>query len=109
MQRKLPQGFLVKAFFATVMSLCTLKALGQEARKALSSPQPAYPEVAKRMNLAGVVKIEVVVGTDGQIRDTKVVGGHPLLVDSALKALRSWKYEKAGSETKILARLSHES
>jgi TonB family protein len=102
MQRKPPLGFpWVKAFFAIVLSLCALKAWGQEARKALSSPQPIYPEIARRLNLSGVVKIEVVIGTDGQIKDTRVVGGHPLLVDAALKALRSWKYERASSETKI--------
>ncbi len=90
-----------KAFFAIVLSLCALQATGQEARKALSIPAPLYPEIAKRLNLAGVAKIEVVVGTDGQIKDTKVIGGHPLLVESALKALRDWKYERASSETKI--------
>jgi outer membrane biosynthesis protein TonB len=76
----------VKAFFAMVLSLCALRAAGQEARKALSKPTPSYPEIAKRMNLAGVVKIEVVVGIDGEIRDTKVIGGHPILVEAALKA-----------------------
>ena len=91
----------VKAFFAIVLSLCALRAAGQEARKALSKPTPSYPEIAKRMNLAGVVKIEVVVGTDGEIRDTKVIGGHPILVEAALKALRDWKYERASSETTI--------
>jgi hypothetical protein len=30
---------------------------------------------------------------DGQIKETKVIGGHPVLVESALKALRDWKYE----------------
>jgi TonB family protein len=106
MQRKPPLGFLwAKAFLVTVLSLCALRASAQEARKALSSPPPVYPEIAKRMNLSGVVKIEVIVGPDGQVRDTKVVGGHPLLVDSALKAIRSWKYERANSETKIQVEL----
>jgi TonB family protein len=84
-----------------VLSLCALVATGQETRKALSKPAPAYPDVARRLNLAGVVKVEVVVGPDGEIKDTKVIGGHPLLVDAALKALRDWKYERAGSETKL--------
>jgi TonB family protein len=75
-------------------------ARGQEVRKTISNPAPVYPEVAKRMQLAGVVKIDVVVGPDGKIKESKVIGGHPVLVDAALTALRDWKYEKANSETK---------
>jgi TonB family protein len=100
-KKSLPTSSWVKAFFTIALSLCALRATGQEARKTLSKPAASYPEIARRLNLAGVVKIEVVVGTDGQIRDTKVIGGHPLLVEAALKALRDWKYEKASSETKI--------
>ncbi len=84
-----------------VLSLCALRATGQEARKALSKPTPLYPELAKQYNLAGAVKIEVVVGTDGKIKDTKVIGGNPILAEAALKAVRNWKYERASSETKI--------
>jgi TonB family protein len=91
----------VKAFFAVVLSLCALQAAGQEARKAVSRPTPTYPEIAKPMRLAGVVKIEVVIGTDGKIKETKVIGGHPVLVEAALEALHDWKYEKASSETKM--------
>lgn len=97
---------LIKATWSEVslalaLSLCALVATGQEARKALSKPAPSYPDVARRLNLAGVVKVEVIVGTDGEIKGTKVIGGHPLLVDAALKALRDWKYERASSETKL--------
>jgi periplasmic protein TonB len=90
-----------KAFFAVVLSLFAMLATGQEARKALSKPAPSYPDVARRLNLAGVVKIEVVVGPDGEIKGTKVIGGHPVLIDAALKTLRDWKYERASSETKL--------
>jgi TonB family protein len=100
-ERSLPISLCGKAFFAVVLSLCALLAAGQEARKAISRPSPSYPEIAKKMHLAGVVKIEVVVGTDGRIKDTKVIGGHPILVEAALEALHDWKYEKASSESKI--------
>jgi outer membrane biosynthesis protein TonB len=50
--------------------------------------------------MLGVVKIEVVVGPDGKIKEAKAIGGHPILVDAAMIALRDWKYEKTNSETK---------
>jgi TonB family protein len=84
-----------------VISLCAGQAVGQELRKSLIEPIPLYPEVAKRLNLEGTVRIEAVVGPDGQIKGTKVIGGYPVLVESALRALRDWKYEKASSETTV--------
>jgi TonB family protein len=90
-----------KVFFLLVISLCARQAIGQQLRKSLVKPTPVYPEVAKRFNLEGTVRIEAVVGPDGQIKGMKVIGGHPVLVESALRALRDWKYEKASSETTV--------
>ena len=89
------------AVLLAVLSLFATKSFGQEARKILSNPQPAYPELARRMSLEGVVKVELIVGTDGEIKDSRVLGGHPILVDATLKALRNWKYERARTESKI--------
>lgn len=92
--------FSKAALLLMAVSFCGITAKPQEGRRAVSHPAPVYPELARRMQLTGVVKIEVVVGPDGKITDSKVVGGHPLLVDAAMAALREWKYEKANSETK---------
>jgi len=51
------------------------------------------------MNLAGSVKVEIVIGPDGRVKGTNVVGGHPILVDATLVALKEWKYEPAKTET----------
>jgi TonB family protein len=83
-----------------VLGLYGVSARGQELRKTIANPTPVYPQLAKRMQLAGVVKIEVVIGPDGKIKDSKVIGGHPVLVEAAMTALRDWKYEKTNSETK---------
>lgn len=91
----------VTAVLVVLLSLFALKSFGQEGRRILSNPQPAYPELARRMSLEGVVKVELIVGVDGEIKDSKVLGGHPILVDAALKALRNWKYERARTESKI--------
>jgi TonB family protein len=82
------------------VGLSAASAGGQELRKIIANPAPVYPEMARRMQLAGVVKIEVVIAPDGKIKDSKVIGGHPVLVDAAMTALHDWKYEKANSETR---------
>jgi TonB family protein len=81
------------------LSLATQSTYGQEGRKPLLQPPPSYPQMARRMALAGTVKIEIVIGTVGQIKNTKVLGGHPLFVDATLDALKKWKYVPAITET----------
>src|SRR5690242_374858 len=73
----------------------------QESRKALNSPTPVYPETARQFRLSGVVKVQVLVAPDGQIKDVKVIGGHPLLVSAVQDTLKNWKYAPASSETTV--------
>jgi TonB family protein len=91
----------LKHCIATAILLCAAAASGsgQEARKAIAKPTPRYPEVAKHMKLVGTVKVEIVIGPDGKVKTTNVVGGHPVLIDATLAALKEWKYEPAKTET----------
>jgi TonB family protein len=68
-------------------------------RKVKSRTSPVYPELAKRMNVTGKVKIEVVVTPDGHVKSTRVVGGHPLLVQACQDAVKEWKFAPAAEET----------
>lgn len=90
------------AALISLIALTVAVSFAQQGRKPISSPAPEYPDIARKMNLTGVVKIEVLIGTDGEIKATNVVGGHPILVDAAEKALKKWKYPPASSETKAL-------
>ena len=74
-------------------------AQGELTRKAKTKVSPAYPELAKRMNITGTVKVLVVVSPNGSLKDTKVVGGNPLLVNAAMDALKKWKFEPADGES----------
>ena len=69
------------------------------ARKVKVKVDPPYPELARRMNLRGTVKILVVVLPNGNVRDTKVMGGNPILVNAALDALKKWKFETSQDES----------
>ncbi|MHB8524585.1 MAG: energy transducer TonB [Candidatus Acidiferrales bacterium] len=60
---------------------------------------PDYPSLARQMNITGKVKIEAVVAPDGHVKSTHAVGGSPLLVDAAIKALKNWKFESGPKET----------
>ena len=51
------------------------------------------------MSVSGKVKIEVVITPDGHVRSTRVVGGHPLLVQACQDAVKEWKFTPASEET----------
>jgi TonB family protein len=68
-------------------------------RRAKSKVEPVYPELAKRMNLTGTVKIAVVVGPNGIVKEAHIVGGHPVLANAALDAAKRWRFEPAPAES----------
>jgi len=61
--------------------------------KLVSQPRPVYPPLAKQARIQGTVRLEAVISKDGMIEQLKVVSGHPLLVQSALDAVRRWRYQ----------------
>ena len=69
---------------------------------------PAYPELARKMHIHGVVRIEAVVRPNGTVKSTRVLGGNPVLVEAAQDAARKWKYEPAQSETTEIVQLAFE-
>jgi TonB family protein len=68
-------------------------------RRAKTKVQPFYPDLARKMNITGTVKIEVVVASNGTVKDARVVGGHPVLANAALDAAKKWRFEPAGAES----------
>jgi protein TonB len=60
---------------------------------------PAYPEIARRMELSGKVRLEVTITADGHVKNVHPVGGHPVLVDAATSAIKGWRFAAASSET----------
>jgi TonB family protein len=51
------------------------------------------------MNITGTVKVQVVVAANGTVKDAKVVGGHPVLANAALDAVRKWRFEPTSAES----------
>jgi len=69
------------------------------SRKAKTKVAPIYPDVARRMNVSGTVRLSVVVAPNGTVKSSKVIGGHPVLVNAAIDAMKQWKFEPAPTES----------
>jgi TonB family protein len=71
----------------------------ESKRKVKTRANPTYPDLARRLGIGGKVKIEVVIGTDGKVKNSRAVGGHPVLVQAASDCLREWRFEPGPEET----------
>jgi TonB family protein len=77
----------------------------ETTRKVIARTAPTYPELAKRMHVAGKVKLEVVVLASGAVKSVTLVGGSPVFERSAVDAVKQWKFEPAPAETKAIIAL----
>ncbi len=68
-------------------------------RRAKSKVSPVYPDLARKMNITGTVKVQVTVAPNGSVKDAKVIGGHPVLASAALEAVKKWRFEPAPGES----------
>jgi TonB family protein len=55
--------------------------------------QPSYPPEARQGHVQGTVVLKAVIGKDGRIQDLTVLNGPPELRQSALGAVRQWRYK----------------
>ncbi|HXJ88553.1 MAG TPA: energy transducer TonB [Candidatus Binatia bacterium] len=70
------------------------------SRKILVQTPAVYPTLARSMNIRGTVKLQAIVVPNGTIKKIDVIGGHPLLTQSAVTAVGHWKFEPGPKETK---------
>jgi TonB family protein len=59
------------------------------------SPHPVYPELAQRVGIQGVVKLQVRVQKDGRVEILKLVQGEPVLAEAAITAVKQWRGKPA--------------
>jgi TonB family protein len=106
-----------RVLFTTVglIALMTSIAWAQNAsaaanseRKVASRVAPSYPELAKKMHIHGIVRVEAVVKANGSVKSTRVLGGNPVLVDAAVEAVGKWKFEPGQGETTEVVQLTFE-
>lgn len=97
------------AFVVAIALMTAGVASGEnDSRKVKNRVEPAYPELARRNHVAGTVRIQIVIGANGQVKSTKPLGGHPLLVQSAESAVKRWRYEQGAETTTVIEFHFHE-
>jgi feruloyl esterase len=82
----------------------TLKDPSVKAPRALHTPEPKYSKIARKKKIEGVVTLSMIIGTDGQPRDVKVVNSlEPTLDANAIEAVKKWKFAPAMKDGRPVA------
>jgi TonB family protein len=71
----------------------------KSSRKKVYSVEPVYPEMLRRSNIGGVVRLLVVISPKGTVETVNQLGGNAALVEAATNAVKKWKYAPAEAET----------
>jgi TonB family protein len=88
----------------SIVSLCFVSPLHarQESkieRKLVTRVEPDYPPVLRMRQIGGTVRLEITIAPKGNVENAKVLGGNPILVESAVAAVKKWKYASAETST----------
>jgi TonB family protein len=75
-------------------------------RRIVDRVVPVYPDLARKMQIRGTVRVAVVVAPNGKMKSSQVIGGNPLLAKAAVDAIDKWKWVPAPQETKELIELN---
>ena len=63
----------------------------KEPKKVRHVP-PVYPAMAQQAHVQGIVIIEAIIGTDGHVKEARVLRSKPLLDQAALEAVKQWVF-----------------
>lgn len=83
-------GLIATLFFVAAMT--TLLASDELFPKPSSSALPTYPERARTARVAGSVKLWFVLNREGEVAQSGIISGNPLLRDAAAYTVASWKF-----------------
>ena len=75
-------------------------------RKVITRVQPDYPDALKKLYIGGIVRVEVQVAANGSVKNVKLLGGNPILGQSTMKAVKSWKYAPAAADETLTVKLN---
>ncbi len=94
----------VRLFQATALALVVMLAIPARAaddRAVKTRVSPIYPDLAKRMNVSGMVTVEATVDAEGKVCEAKTIGGNRLLAPAAEDAVLKWKFMPGSGTSKV--------
>lgn len=94
--RLLMRAAMVLIFGTAIVASSAAQAGG---RKLITRVEPTCPDIARKFHIGGAVRVLITIAPDGKVKMVKAIGGHPVLMDAAVSAVRQWQYESSATET----------
>ncbi len=96
----------VGLFLTIALAAASVSSSDDSGRQVVNRIEPVYPELAKKMNLSGSVKVRVLVTREGDIRSAEPLGGSPVFIDAVLDAIEKWKFAPAAKENTVVLKFT---
>ena len=90
-------GFVILAF--SFAALSPAQQVPKTDRKLTTRVEPEYPPVLKMRQIGGTVRLEVTITPKGTVKSASLLGGNPILAESAIAAVKKWVYAPADATT----------
>jgi TonB family protein len=68
-------------------------------RKLITRVEPDYPETLKQLKIGGTVRLRISISAKGDVENVVLLGGNPILGESATSAVKQWIYAARRSAT----------
>src|SRR5258708_11088304 len=72
-----------------------------DVRKVKTKVVPEYPDLARKLKIKGIARVQLTITAQGAVSEVKELGGNPVLLQSLVQAVKQWKYEPAKSESVV--------
>ncbi len=82
-----------------VKTLTIVRSGNGPERRLITRVEPEYPDTLKRLNIGGTVRLQLTIGPNGNVEAAEVLGGNPILGESAVAAVKQWVYSANHSRT----------
>ncbi len=82
-----------------VKTLAVTHSESRSPRRLITRVEPDYPETLKRLGIGGTVRLRVTISAKGNVENVELLGGNPILGESAVAAAKQWVYASGHSRT----------
>lgn len=94
-------GWMARGMALVLLAGMAVPGRAADERAVKSRVAPVYPEVAKRMRISGMVKLEVTVDAEGKVLDVKPISGNQMLSTAAQEAVKKWKFAVGDGQSTV--------
>ncbi|MGC2658846.1 MAG: energy transducer TonB [Bryobacteraceae bacterium] len=100
---------LMTCSFSSLVRAETRVSEAEAKKNIISKVEPAFPPIARQLNLSGKVEVDLYVDETGEVEKVDAISGNPILAGAAVNASKHWKFQPFqtdGKPSKAVVRIA---